>query len=100
VAIGDRCVIGANATIVDTDFHSIDPANRSSQDDADLASCREVWIGDDVFVGGGSFILKGVRVGSGAVIGAGSVVTKDVPAMAIVGGNPARVVGAVQQKLP
>lgn len=98
VIIGDRCVIGANATIVDTDFHSIDPLDRASQVDADLASCREVLIGDDVFIGGGSYILKGVRIGNGAVIGAGSVVTKDVPPLAIVAGNPARVVGTVQKR--
>jgi len=37
-------------------------------------------------------ILPGVRIGDGAVVGAGSVVTRDVPAMAIAAGNPARVI--------
>jgi acetyltransferase-like isoleucine patch superfamily enzyme len=100
VQIGARCVIGANATIVDTDFHSLDPAIRSSKDDAAAARTSPVLIGDDVFIGGGSYILKGVRVGNGAVIGAASVVTKDVPSLAIVGGNPARVVGEVTPMSP
>ena len=47
-------------------------------------------------VGGGSVLLPGVRVGANALVGAGSVVTKDVPAGAIVVGNPARVVGTVR----
>jgi UDP-2-acetamido-3-amino-2,3-dideoxy-glucuronate N-acetyltransferase len=42
-------------------------------------------------IGGGSRILPGVRVGAGAIVGAGSVVTRDVPAGAVVMGNPARV---------
>ena len=49
-------------------------------------------IGDDVWIGSRSVILLGVTVASGAVIGTGSVVTKDVPAMAVVGGNPAKLI--------
>ena len=46
-------------------------------------------------VGGGSVLLPGVTIGANALVGAGSVVTKDVPARAIVVGNPARTVGTV-----
>ncbi len=101
VTIGDRCVFGANATVADTDFHSTDPDIRSSPvNDAGHARHKPIEIGDDVFIGSASIILKGVRIGEGAVVGAGSVVTKDVPARVIVGGNPARPIGVVESLKP
>lgn len=50
-----------------------------------------IQVGDDVWFGTGVIVLDGVRIGDGAVIAAGSVVTRDVPANAVVAGNPARV---------
>jgi acetyltransferase-like isoleucine patch superfamily enzyme len=98
VRIGDRCVFGANATVADTDFHSLDSALRCRpESDAGHASHASIEIGDDVFVGSASMILKGVRIGDGAVVGAGSVVTKDIPAGVIAAGNPARPIGIVGQ---
>jgi hypothetical protein len=49
-------------------------------------------IGHDVWVGQDAVILRGIRIGHGAVVAAGAVVTKDVPAYAIVGGNPAKII--------
>ena len=51
-----------------------------------------VKIEDDCWIASNSVILSGVTVGTGAVVAAGSVVTKDVPAYAIVAGNPAKVI--------
>lgn len=53
---------------------------------------KTVTIGRDVWVGARCVILPGVTIGEGAVIAAGSVVTKDVPAGAVVGGVPARII--------
>lgn len=53
---------------------------------------------DNVTIGGHAVILPGVKIGRGAIIGAGSVVTKDVSEYTIVCGNPARVIGNVQDK--
>jgi len=103
--IGNYVVVGWNATIADTDFHPLDPAERI----ADAIACsplgqgrprpeilkRPVIIEDDVWIGPNATILKGVRIGTGAFIEAGSLVTRDVPACARVMGNPAQVIGQV-----
>jgi maltose O-acetyltransferase len=52
---------------------------------------KKVIIEDEVWIGSSAVILPGIKIGVGAVIGAGAVVTKDVPSMAIVVGNPAKV---------
>ncbi|WP_411741449.1 acyltransferase [Rhodococcus sp. IEGM 1374] len=95
IVIGDRCLIGANVTIVDTDFHPVHLLRRRYLPLPEASPKNAILIGDDVFIGAGSFVLKGVTVGSGAVIGAGSVVTKNVEALAIVAGNPAVQIGTV-----
>ena len=64
-------------------------------DDAEFFAWRKshrVHIGHDVWIGHGAIVLPGRNIGTGAVVAAGAIVTKDVPAYAIVGGNPARVI--------
>lgn len=51
-----------------------------------------IVIEDDVWIGYGAMIMSGVHIGQGAVVAAGSVVTKNVPAYAIVGGSPAKII--------
>ena len=102
---GNYVVIGWNATIADTDFHPLAPAERIA--DAIACSplgegrprpeipCRPVIIEDDVWIGPNATILKGVRVGAGSWIEAGSLVTRDVPPRSRVLGNPAQIIGQV-----
>jgi acetyltransferase-like isoleucine patch superfamily enzyme len=89
VTIGDHVAVGANTTIVDTDFHPVDLRMRRTAPSA--AATSRVVIEDDVFIGMNCLVLKGVTIGRGSVIGAGSVVTKSVPPGVIAAGNPARV---------
>jgi acetyltransferase-like isoleucine patch superfamily enzyme len=102
IRIGRYVMIGWNATLADSDFHPIAPAERI----ADAVACsplgkgrprppierRPVIVEDDVWIGPNATILKGVTIGAGAFIEAGALVTRDVPAGARVLGNPAQIV--------
>lgn len=84
VEIGKNCKIAWDVIIMDSDLH---PINESSP-----MVNKPVRIGDDVWIGCRSIILKGVTIGYGAVIAAGSVVTKDVPPKTVYGGSPAKFI--------
>jgi len=102
VSIGNDVLISHNVNILDSDSHEMDmqerqingrislknglPNVKGTVKSAPIKICNNAWIGFN------SIILKGVTIGEGAIIAAGSVVTKDVPAMTLVAGNPARVV--------
>lgn len=95
VSIGKRCLIGSDVMIFDTDFHALVPLPRRYLNVAWNEISSPVYIGDDVFIGARSIVCKGVTIGNGSVVGAGSVVTRDIPAMKVAAGNPARVIGEV-----
>jgi acetyltransferase-like isoleucine patch superfamily enzyme len=96
ITIGDNVKIGGGVCIYDTDFHSLDSKARANPKlDIALRSKAPVVIGDNVFIGAHSTILKGVTLGDNAVIGACSVVTKNVPANEIWAGNPAKLIRAI-----
>jgi maltose O-acetyltransferase len=110
ITLGDGVVIGVNASIgahspvvignhvrisrgvmIETaglDFSTAAPpyAHRS----------RPIRIGDGVWIGARALVLGGVQIGEYSVVAAGAVVTKNVPAYAIVGGSPARLIGMLR----
>lgn len=88
INIGEGVLIGSRVTIINSDFHNISPAERKGRKNNPIS--RDVVIGDHVFLGASSSIMKGVTIGDGAVIGYGSVVTKDVPSNTCWAGNPAK----------
>lgn len=92
ITIGQEVTVGANTTIMDSDFHPLDPEQRRLH--PQRASTAPVLIQDGVFIGVQCLILKGITLGQGCVVGAGSVVTQDIPAGAIVAGNPAQPITA------
>lgn len=62
-----------------------------------LGSCGKVTIGNNVFIGMNTVILKGVTIGNNVIIGAGSLVNRDVPDNCVVAGNPARVIMSLEE---
>lgn len=91
VELGNECLLGANVTIADTDFHAIKPDGRRFNKNSQAIGAASVKIEDNVFIGTGAVVLKGVCVGRNSVIGAGSIATKDIPSDVIVAGNPAKI---------
>lgn len=75
--VGKHCHVGAGAVLAGV----IEPP-----------SAKPVVLEDDVLIGANAVVVEGVRIGKGAVVGAGSIVLNDVPASAVVAGNPARII--------
>jgi acetyltransferase-like isoleucine patch superfamily enzyme len=89
VRIGEQCVIADRAMFIDFD-HGVVEVERPIREQG--IYMRDVEVGSNVWIGYGACILRGVRVGDNSIIGSNSVVTRDVPANAVVGGIPARVI--------
>jgi acetyltransferase-like isoleucine patch superfamily enzyme len=89
VRIGEQCVIADRAMFIDFD-HGIVEVERPIRLQGIYK--RDVVIGANVWVGYGAAFLRGVTVGDNSVVGTSAVVARDVPANAVVGGIPARVI--------
>jgi len=92
VIIGDDCMISANCLIMDSDDHPISPEKRLLKLPVGQDDVKPVRIGNNVWVGAYSAILKGVTIGDNSIIGTHSVVTNEVPANSIYGGVPAKAI--------
>ena len=89
VSIGRECVIADRVMFIDFD-HGMVEVERPIRLQGIYK--RDVNVGNNVWIGYGACILRGVTVGDNAVIGTNAVVTRDVPANAVVGGVPARII--------
>lgn len=91
IIIGDNTMIAPNVLIMDSDFHApwppeLRPVSPGFEYD------KDVIIGENVWIGSQSIILKGVCIGNNTIVAAGSVVTKSIPANVMVCGVPAKVI--------
>lgn len=89
IEIGDDVFIGPKCNLI-TINHDVNPDNRSATYGKPIKIEEKVWLGINVTV------LPGVTLGYGCIVGANSVVTKDVPPMTIVAGNPARIIKKIE----
>jgi len=87
VTIGNNVKLAPNVQIY-TASHPIEQKLRITKKESGLP----IFIGDNVWIGGGAIILPGIKIGKNSVIGAGSVVTKDIPENVIAVGNPCKVI--------
>ncbi len=89
ITIGDFVMIGGSCKIWDTDFHPLDPELRMKNPNENYQT-RSISIGNNVFIGANTIVLKGVNIGNNVIIGAGSVVARDIPQGEVWAGNPAK----------
>jgi acetyltransferase-like isoleucine patch superfamily enzyme len=89
VRIGEQCVVADRAMFIDFD-HGVVEVERPIRLQGIYK--RDVLVGSNVWIGYGACILRGVSVGDNSIVGTNAVVTKDVPANAVVGGVPARII--------
>ena len=91
VTLEDEVFIGHNVTFINDRFPRATTGQGQLQTEADW-TCIPTLIKKGASIGSSATLLCGITVGEYAIVGAGSVVTKDVPAGAVVAGNPARVI--------
>ena len=91
VTIEDEVFIGHGVMFINDRYPRATTESGESQSEADWA-CVPTLVQKRASIGSNATILCGVTIGEGALVGAGSVVTRDVPAGAVVAGNPARVI--------
>ena len=90
VEMGNWVMVASNVSMIGGDHRFREPGVPSLW--AGIDENKLIVIGDDVWIGHGATIMHGVKIGEGAIIAAGALVTRDVPAYAIVGSTPAKVI--------
>jgi acetyltransferase-like isoleucine patch superfamily enzyme len=85
VSFGDDGGISWGVLVIDSNFHPM------FVDEQPVTETKPITVGDHVYVGARSILLKGTNIGSGSIIAAGSIVTGDIPPNVMAGGAPAKV---------
>ena len=90
IYIGDKVMFGPNV-VVATANHPINAELRGRG----LQYNKDVYIGENTWIGAGVVIVPGIKIGKNVIIGAGSIVTKDIPDNVVAVGNPCKVIREV-----
>jgi acetyltransferase-like isoleucine patch superfamily enzyme len=97
VTIEDAVFIGHSVTFINDSYPRATTGEGHLQTEADW-KVEKTLVKKGATIGSGSTVLANLTIGEGAIVGAGSVVTKDVPAKAIVAGNPAKILRYVTEE--
>ena len=97
VVLEDEVFVGHNVTFINDLYPRATNGDGQLQTEADW-KCVPTRVERGASIGSGATLLCGITVGQRAVVGAGSVVTRDVPADAVVAGNPARIIRTLNKK--
>jgi acetyltransferase-like isoleucine patch superfamily enzyme len=97
IEVGDDAGL-AECWIIDTDFHAVQQSGDEGPRYNTGGRSKPIVIGPNAWVGQAAMVLKGVQIGANAIVGAAAVVAHNVPADAVVFGNPARVVWWTRRK--
>jgi maltose O-acetyltransferase len=92
IEIGDDVVLSARCMLIDGTLNSRASASSGNRVYVD----KPIRIEDGAWIGAGAIVLPGVVIGSQSIVGAGSVVTKSVPPLTVVAGNPARFLRKIE----
>ena len=99
VTLEDEVMVGHNVTFINDLYPRATNFQGQLQTEKDW-TCKPTLVKKGASIGSGATLLCGITVGENAIVGAGSVVTKDVPANAIVAGNPARIIRKMRHADP
>ena len=91
VTIKDRVFVGHNVTFINDKYPLATNKSGEIQTEENW-KCSPTIIQEGASIGSSATILCGVTIGKGSLVGAGSVVTKDIPSLTVVAGNPARII--------
>jgi UDP-2-acetamido-3-amino-2,3-dideoxy-glucuronate N-acetyltransferase len=97
VTLEDEVFVGHGVMFTNDLYPKATNADGTLQDDADW-KCVPTVVKQGASIGSGATLLCGITIGEGALVGAGAVVTKDVPAGAVVAGNPARLMAPERRR--
>ena len=102
IAVGKKVILGNNVRIAGRSLlagypgHPLDPNDRASGLPELDEQVGDIILEDDVWLATGVSVMAGVHIGKGSIIAAGSVVTRDIPAMVLAAGVPAKVIRSIE----
>lgn len=102
IELGDNITISKNVTFLVHDFSittavAVLQGRRIERGEGEIYFKKRIKIGKNNFIGANSMILPGTNIGDNCIIGAGAVVKGNIPENSIVIGNPARIIGKVDE---